>query len=167
MARNANPIASPPDEQALVIAVEGPRRFIVIVSQLAASLLITFFYKEMPALIDNGHLYLAQPPLYRISQGPVTAYARNDAHKDALLDTTFTGRGQIAITRLKGLGEMPATQLRETTMDPEHRILIKIVIPKDETKSTAKQIESLMGRKPELRLAFIQKNAEKALDIDV
>ncbi len=132
-----------------------------------ASLLITFFYQEMRTLIDNGHLFLAQPPLYRISQGPVTAYARNDAHKDELLNTSFTGRGQIEISRFKGLGEMPATQLRETTMDPENRILVKIVIPEDEVKSTARQIDSLMGRKPELRLAFIQQNAEKALNIDV
>jgi topoisomerase IV subunit B len=125
-----------------------------------ASLLITFFYREMRELIETGHLYLAQPPLYRIAQGPNTIYARDDAHKDELLKTEFKGRGKIEISRFKGLGEMPPAQLRDTTMDPAKRSLLRVTIPEVERELTEKQVESLMGRKPELRLAFIQEHAQ-------
>ncbi len=135
--------------------------------QHIASLLITFFYREMPKLIENGHLFLALPPLYRITQGAVTAYARDDAHKDELLATTFAGKGRIEISRFKGLGEMPSSQLRETTMDAQKRVLLKITIPEDEMKLTAQRVESLMGRKPESRLAFIQEHARTFRDLDV
>ena len=139
-----------------------------------ASLLMTFFYREMPGLIENGHLYLAAPPLYRLSQGGKVAYARDDKHKDELMKKEFAGRGKVEISRFKGLGEMPAPQLRETTMNPEKRGLWRVVIPsrkkeseRAEFRATEKLVESLMGRKPELRLEYIQKNAKFAKDLDV
>ncbi len=132
-----------------------------------ASLLITFFYREMRGLIDHGHLYLAQPPLYRITQGGTTVYARDDAHKEELLKTTFKGRGKIDISRFKGLGEMPPMQLRETTMDQSKRILLRITIPESERDLTEERVESLMGRKPELRLAFIQEYAPSVRELDL
>ena len=139
-----------------------------------ASLLMTFFYKEMPRLVENGHLYLAMPPLYRITQGGKSAYARDDAHKDELMATEFTGRGKIDISRFKGLGEMPPAQLKETTMNPGNRILLRVTVPlghneeeHEEAKDTAKLVDSLMGRKPELRFAFIQEHAKFVEDIDV
>ncbi|MGE5540144.1 MAG: DNA topoisomerase IV subunit B [Gemmatimonas sp.] len=132
-----------------------------------ASLLITFFYREMRGLIEAGRLYLAQPPLYRITQGGTTVYARDDAHKDELLRTSFKGRGKIEISRFKGLGEMPPASLKETTMDPTKRTLLRVVIPQGETGFTAQRVESLMGRKPELRLAFIQEHAREAQNLDV
>ena len=137
-----------------------------------ASLLMTFFYQEMPELIANGHLFLAMPPLYRLSQGGKTIYARDDAHREQLLKSEFSGRGKVEISRFKGLGEMPAQQLKETTMDPERRILLRVFVPdktekRAEANRTAKLVESLMGRKPELRLAFIQENASFAKDLDV
>lgn len=124
-----------------------------------ASLLMTFFYQEMPALIKNGHLYLAVPPLYRISQGGNVAYARNDAHKDELLKTTFTGRGKIEIGRFKGLGEMRAEQLKETTMNPQKRTLLRVLIDDENVKATEEAVNDLMGTKPEARFRFIQENA--------
>lgn len=131
-----------------------------------ASLLITFFHQEMPQLIDNGHLYLAMPPLYRISQGPKTLYARDDAHRAELLETEFTGRGKVDVTRFKGLGEMPYAHLKETTMDPKSRSLlqIRIIDDRDETKSS---IERLMGNRPEARFDFIQENAAFVTDLDI
>jgi len=139
-----------------------------------ASLLMTFFYREMPALIENRHLYLAAPPLYRLSQGGKVMYARDDKHKDELLKKEFNGRGKVEISRFKGLGEMPAVQLRETTMDPGKRGLWRVLMPsrkkeseRAEARATEKLVESLMGRKPELRLEFIQKNAKFAKDLDV
>jgi len=139
-----------------------------------ASLLMTFFYRMTPELITNGHLYLALPPLYRISQGEKTIYARDDAHKDKLMETEFNGRGKIDISRFKGLGEMPPKQLKETTMDPDNRTLLKIVIPTGhndediiEAKDTARLVENLMGKKPEMRFQFIQENARFVDDLDV
>jgi topoisomerase-4 subunit B len=132
-----------------------------------ASLLITFFYREMRGLIDAGRLYLAQPPLYRIAQGPQTLYARDDAHKDELMKTVFTGRAKIEISRFKGLGEMPPAQLRDTTMDPAKRTLLRVTIPHSEREHTEQRVESLMGRKPELRLAFIQEHAQGAQELDL
>ena len=137
-----------------------------------ASLLMTFFYQEMPALIENGHLFLAMPPLYRLTQGGRTLYARDDAHREELLKREFSGRGKVEISRFKGLGEMPAAQLKDTTMDAGKRILLRVSVPdktasRAEAKKTEQLVESLMGRKPELRLAFIQENAPFAKDLDV
>ncbi|WIM13854.1 DNA topoisomerase IV subunit B [Enhydrobacter sp.] len=138
-----------------------------------ASLLMTFFYREMPKLIENGHLFLAQPPLYRLSKGGRTEYARDEAHKEELVRDVFGG-GKIDITRFKGLGEMQSVHLRETTMDAGKRTLLKIDIPtaadaeqRREAMRTASLVEDLMGRKPEKRYAFIQENAKFARDLDV
>jgi topoisomerase-4 subunit B len=141
-----------------------------------ASLLMTLFYRLMPGLIEAGRLYLAQPPLYRLSQGGQTLYARDEAHKEQLLAEVFTGRGKVDISRFKGLGEMPAAQLKETTMHPDKRTLLKVSVvepeapdPKGEQKETADTVERLMGRKPELRFAFIQERAKfvEAGDLDL
>ncbi len=138
-----------------------------------ASLLMTFFYREMPGLITSGHVYLAQPPLYRITQGSKTHYARDDAHKEELLAKEFSARGKIEISRFKGLGEMMPAQLRETTMNPKTRSLLRVVISttpedtQDEIKETETLVESLMGRKAELRFQFIQENARFARDVDI
>jgi len=131
-----------------------------------ASLLITFFFQEMPRLIENGHLYLAMPPLYRISQGGKTLYARDDAHKNELMASEFTGKGKVDITRFKGLGEMPFAHLRETTMSPATRTLlqVKVLDDRDATKTT---VDRLMGNKPEARFEFIQENAEFVTDLDI
>ncbi|MBP0440989.1 DNA topoisomerase IV subunit B [Tianweitania sediminis] len=134
-----------------------------------ASLLITFFYQEMPNLIRDGHLYMAVPPLYRISQGGKVMYARDDAHKDQLLKTEFTGRGKVELGRFKGLGEMMAAQLKETTMDPKKRTLLRVEVPQlqDEADATKASVDALMGTKPELRFRFIQDNAEFAEALDI
>ncbi|MBN9275447.1 MAG: type IIA DNA topoisomerase subunit B, partial [Mesorhizobium sp.] len=126
-----------------------------------ASLLITFFYQEMPQLIRDGHLFMAVPPLYSIRQGGKVAYARDDAHKDELLRTEFTGRGKIEIGRFKGLGEMMAGQLKETTMDPKKRTLLRVDVL-DEESATKDAVDALMGTKPEARFRFIQERAEFA-----
>ena len=134
-----------------------------------ASLLITFFYREMRGLIEGGHLYLAVPPLYRLSQGATTLYARDDAHKDALIETAFNGRGKIDVSRFKGLGEMLPKQLKETTMAPATRTLLRVEIDEDDRPGTTKLVDQLMGNKPEARFKFIQERAAfaepDALDI--
>ncbi len=127
-----------------------------------ASLLITFFYQEMPDLIRDGKLYLAIPPLYKISQGGKTLYARDDDHKDELLATEFTGNKKVDIGRFKGLGEMMPAQLKETTMDPAKRSLLRVEIPEIDENSTRSTVDQLMGNKPEARFKFIQENAEFA-----
>ncbi len=132
-----------------------------------AALLMTYFYREMPQLIANGHLFLAVPPLYRLTQGSVTEYARDDKHRDRLLKSGFKGKGKIEISRFKGLGEMPAAQLKSTTMDPAERTMLRVRVPRDHKAETDERVESLMGRKPELRFAFIQGNAEFAGELDV
>ncbi len=132
-----------------------------------AALLMTFFYREIPGLIDAGFLYLAQPPLYRLTQGGKTIYARDDADKDALIKDAFDGRGKVDISRFKGLGEMPPAQLKDTTMDPAKRTLLQVTIPKSEDKSTSRLVDDLMGRKPERRLAFIRENAHLVRELDV
>ncbi|WP_375653890.1 MULTISPECIES: DNA topoisomerase IV subunit B [unclassified Bartonella] len=132
-----------------------------------ASLLITFFFQEMPDLIHQGHLYLAVPPLYRISQGGKVAYARDDIHKDELLKTEFTGKAKIEIGRFKGLGEMRAEQLKETTMHPQKRTLLRVSIDAVEMQETKKTVESLMGTKPEARFRFIQENSTFASNLDI
>ncbi|MET1415540.1 DNA topoisomerase IV subunit B [Roseibium sp. HPY-6] len=132
-----------------------------------ASLLITFFYREMPELIRGGHLYLAVPPLYRLSQGGKTLYARDDAHKDELLETAFKGKSKVEIGRFKGLGEMLPAQLKETTMDPAKRSMLKVDVDEAEIGTTNDTVERLMGNKPEARFRFIQENAEFADDLDI
>ena len=124
-----------------------------------ASLLITFFYRQMPRLIEKGHLYLAVPPLYKLTQGSKTVYARDDEHMEELKRKELTGKGKIEVSRFKGLGEMMAKQLKETTMDPKLRTLLKVVIDGEEREETADCVERLMGNKPEARFAFIQENA--------
>jgi topoisomerase-4 subunit B len=123
-----------------------------------ASLLITFFFQEMRGLIDGGHLYLAVPPLYRLSQGAKTFYARDDAHKEVLMRKEFNGKGKVDVSRFKGLGEMLPRQLKETTMDPKARTLLRVEIAEDD-KSTGKLVDQLMGNKPEARFRFIQERA--------
>jgi len=139
-----------------------------------ASLLMTFFYREMPSLIENGHLYLAQPPLYRLAQGGTVVYARDDTHKDEILKTVLTGKGKVEVSRFKGLGEMPPAQLKETTMDPKRRVLLRVLVPgrsteedQDDARDTADLVERLMGRKAETRFAFIQENARFVEELDV
>ncbi|MCF6216889.1 MAG: DNA topoisomerase IV subunit B [Emcibacter sp.] len=132
-----------------------------------ATLLITLFYQEMPELIKNGHLYLAQPPLYRIAQGGTVFYARDDQHKDELMETEFKGRGKIEISRFKGLGEMPAAQLKETTMKKDKRTLLRVIIPEGTRLDTSERVDALMGKKPELRFQFIQENADKVAELDI
>jgi len=135
-----------------------------------ASLLITFFYREMPKLIESGHLFLALPPLYRIAAGGDVVYARDDAHKDELMKTKFKNR-KVEVSRFKGLGEMPPAQLKETTMDPRKRTLLRVVVPdrdhREAFEETQNLVESLMGRKPELRLAFIQEHATAVGELDI
>jgi topoisomerase-4 subunit B len=127
-----------------------------------ASLLITFFYRQMPKMIDAGRLYLAVPPLFRLQHGGKIAYARNDKHKDELLKSDFNANAKVEVSRFKGLGEMMAAQLKETTMDPSKRMLLKVVLAESDIKATAKAVENLMGNKAETRFAFIQENAEFA-----
>jgi topoisomerase IV subunit B len=127
-----------------------------------ASLLITFFYRQMPTLIDNGHLYLAVPPLYRLSHGGRNFYARNDKHRDELMKKEFNANAKVEVSRFKGLGEMMAAQLKETTMDPKKRTLLRVVLVADERKNTEKSVERLMGTKAEARFEFIQERAEFA-----
>jgi topoisomerase-4 subunit B len=131
-----------------------------------ASLLITFFYRTMPEMVRAGRLFLALPPLYRLSHGGKVAYARDDAHREELLATDFKGK-KPEISRFKGLGEMMPAQLKETTMDPARRTLARVTLPRSE-EPVESLVETLMGRKPELRFRFIQENAEFAAeDIDV
>ncbi len=127
-----------------------------------ASLLITFFYTQMLALIERGHLYLAVPPLYRLTHGGKTLYARDDKHKVELLKKEFHANAHVEVGRFKGLGEMMAAQLKETTMDPRKRILLRVQIKDDDRKATAKSVERLMGSKAEARFEFIQERAEFA-----
>ncbi|MTI15652.1 DNA topoisomerase IV subunit B [Rhodobacteraceae bacterium RKSG542] len=132
-----------------------------------AALLITFFYREMPKLVENGHLYLAVPPLYRLSQGGKTFYARDDAHRDEILAKHFKKSGKVEIGRFKGLGEMLPAQLKETTMDPSKRTLLQVVVSEDSADETKVSVEQLMGNKPEARFNFIQERAEFATDLDI
>ncbi|WP_128925498.1 DNA topoisomerase IV subunit B [Bradyrhizobium guangxiense] len=127
-----------------------------------ASLLITFFYRQMPRLIDEGHLFLAVPPLYKLTHGSKSVYARDDAHKDALLKSEFNANAKVEVNRFKGLGEMMPAQLKETTMDPSKRTLLKVVLLADDRDTTADSVERLMGTKAEARFAFISDKAEFA-----
>ncbi|MDX1922230.1 MAG: DNA topoisomerase IV subunit B [Alphaproteobacteria bacterium] len=139
-----------------------------------AALLMTFFYREIPQLIAGGHLFLAQPPLYRLMHGTKMFYARNDAHKDELLAKEFGKNAKVEVSRFKGLGEMQPAQLRDTTMDPKKRTLLRVVLPnahdpdqRDDVKITEDLVEALMGKKPESRFKFIQENAHFAKELDV
>jgi topoisomerase-4 subunit B len=131
-----------------------------------ASLLLTFFFREMPELIRNGHLFLAVPPLYRLTHGGTTVYARDDVEKDQLLAKQFKGKN-VDIGRFKGLGEMMPQQLRETTMDPKKRILLRVVVDEDVRSETKTTVEELMGTKPETRFRFIQDRAAFVDELDV
>jgi topoisomerase-4 subunit B len=132
-----------------------------------ASLLLTFFYREIPDLIRQGHLFLAMPPLYRMTQGAKSEYARDEKHRDELLKTVFKGSSKVEIGRFKGLGEMMPAQLKETTMKPGKRILIQVEIADAARKETENLVERLMGKKPELRFQYIQENAQFATGVDV
>jgi topoisomerase IV subunit B len=127
-----------------------------------ASLLITFFYRQMPQLIDHGHLYLAVPPLYRLAHGGKVFYARDDKHKEEILKNEFRANANVEISRFKGLGEMMPAQLKETTMDPKKRTLLKVMLLADDRADTAQSVERLMGVKAEPRFEFIQQRAEFA-----
>jgi topoisomerase-4 subunit B len=127
-----------------------------------ASLLITFFYRQMPKLIEEGHLYLAVPPLFRLSHGGKTFYARDEKHKEELLKKEFHANAKVEVSRFKGLGEMMASQLKETTMDPKKRTLLRVTLEDAARTATAKSVDQLMGTKPEARFAFIQERAEFA-----
>ncbi|KPL55106.1 DNA topoisomerase IV [Prosthecomicrobium hirschii] len=131
-----------------------------------ASLLITFFYREMPDLIRKGHLFLAVPPLYRLTHGSKTIYARDDAHKDELLATVYRNK-KPEVGRFKGLGEMMPFQLKETTMDPKSRTLLRVQVIEGQEDATRDSVERLMGNKPEARFAFITERAAFASDIDL
>lgn len=141
-----------------------------------ASLLMSFFYQEMPQLIENKHLYLAQPPLYRLTQGGQSLYARDDAEKELFLKTRFKNAKNVEISRFKGLGEMSAAQLKETTMSPAHRTLLRVVIPsrsatteesREEASYTHDVVTRLMGSKPEFRFQFIQERAKFVENLDI
>ena len=124
-----------------------------------------FFFRQTPGLIESGRLYLAMPPLYRISSGNKSVYARDDAHKDQLLATEFKGK-KPDIGRFKGLGEMMPAQLKETTMNHKTRTMPRVSLPKS-VKSVQDLVETLMGKKPELRFKFIQDNAKFVEELDV
>jgi topoisomerase-4 subunit B len=131
-----------------------------------ASLLMTFFFTQMRPLIDAGHLYLAAPPLYRLTQGGRSVYVQTDPEKDALMAKGLGGRGKVEVSRFKGLGEMMPAQLKETTMSPASRTLIRVAVGDDDGE-TAGLVERLMGKRPELRFQFIQENARFVEDLDV
>ena len=132
-----------------------------------ASLLMTFFFTQMRPLIDAGHLYLACPPLFRLTQGPRRVYCLTEAEKDAWLAKGLGGKGKIDVSRFKGLGEMDAKDLKETTMDPATRKLIRVTLTDEVPGETADLVERLMGKKPELRFEYIQENAKFVEELDV
>ena len=139
-----------------------------------AALLMTYFYREMPSLIEAGRLFLAQPPLYRMTQGAKTLYALDDLQREELTQSGFSARGKIEISRFKGLGEMPPAQLRETTMNPETRRLLRVELPRRDTigadarRGVDQLVNTLMGKKAELRFGYIRDHAEDVLaDLDL
>ena len=131
-----------------------------------AALLMTFFFRQMPDLVSSGRLFLAMPPLYRLTAGGKSAYAMDDAHKEELMDSMFSGK-RVEVGRFKGLGEMMPAQLKETTMNPATRTLARVVIPPETEVTPEDLVETLMGRKAELRYRFIQENAQFVEDLDV
>jgi len=132
-----------------------------------ASLLMTFFFTQMRPMIDAGHLYLACPPLFRLTQGAKRVYALDEHERDEKLKMGLGGKGRIDVSRFKGLGEMDAKDLRETTMDPISRKLIRVTIDDDHPEETNELVQRLMGKKPELRFQYIQENARFAEQIDI
>ena len=132
-----------------------------------ASLLMTFFFTQMRPMIDHGHLYLACPPLYRLTQGSRRVYCLDEAERDEWLAKGLGGKGKIDVSRFKGLGEMDAKDLKETTMDPEQRKLIRVSIDDEFPGETGDLVERLMGKKPELRFQYIQENAQFVEELDV
>jgi topoisomerase-4 subunit B len=132
-----------------------------------ASLLMTFFFTQMRPMIDHGHLYLACPPLFRVTQGAKRVYCLDEAEKNAALEKGLGGKGKMDVSRFKGLGEMDAKDLKETTMDPASRKLIRVTIDEDEPGETGDLVERLMGKKPELRFQYIQENARFVEELDV
>jgi len=132
-----------------------------------ASLLMTFFYRELPELVRHGHLYLAQPPLYRLTQGAKSVYAMDEMDREGKIKAEFKAGAKVEVSRFKGLGEMPPGQLRETTMDPAKRTLLKVVTLPEERAATSALVENLMGRRPELRFQFIQEKAGTVEEVDV
>jgi len=132
-----------------------------------AALLMTFFFTQMRPMIDHGHLYLACPPLYRLTQGARRLYVADDAEKERMMEKGLGGKGKIDVQRFKGLGEMDAKDLKETTMDPKSRKLIRVTIDEDEPGQTGDLVERLMGKKPELRFQYIQENARFVEELDV
>jgi topoisomerase-4 subunit B len=132
-----------------------------------AALLMTFFFTQMRPMIDTGHLYLARPPLFRLTQGAKRVYCIDEAERDVWLEKGLGGRGKIDVSRFKGLGEMDAKDLKETTMDPASRQLIRVTIDEDEPGETGDLVERLMGKKPEMRYQYIQENAKFAEELDV
>ncbi len=132
-----------------------------------ASLLMTFFFTQMRPMIDAGHLYLACPPLFRLTQGAERIYCLDEAERDAWLEKGLGGKGKIDVSRFKGLGEMDAKDLKDTTMNPETRKLIRVTIDEDEPGETGDLVERLMGKKPELRFEYIQENARFVEELDV
>ena len=132
-----------------------------------ASLLMTFFFTQMRPLIDHGHLYLACPPLFRLTQGSNRVYCLDQVERDTWLTSGLGGRGKIDVSRFKGLGEMDAKDLKETTMDPSSRKLIRVSIDDEEPGETSNLVDQLMGKKPELRFQYIQENAKFADELDI
>jgi topoisomerase-4 subunit B len=132
-----------------------------------ASLLMTFFFTQMRPMIDHGHLYLACPPLFRLTQGAKRVYALDEAEKEMWMEKGLGGKGKIEVSRFKGLGEMDAKDLKETTMDPASRKLIRVTIDEDEPGETGDLVERLMGKKPEKRFEYIQANARFVEELDI
>ncbi len=132
-----------------------------------AALLMTFFFTQMRPMIDAGHLYLACPPLFRLTQGAKRVYCIDEAEKAAWMEKGIGGKGKIDVSRFKGLGEMDAKDLKDTTMNPASRTLIRVTIEEDMPGDTADLVERLMGKKPEMRFQYIQENAQFVEELDV
>ena len=132
-----------------------------------ASLLMTFFFTQMRPLIDQGHLYLACPPLFRLTQGSNRVYCKDQIERDKWISEGLGGKGKIEVSRFKGLGEMDAKDLKQTTMDPTSRKLIRVAIDEDQPGETGDLVDRLMGKKPELRYQYIQSNARFVNELDV
>ena len=128
---------------------------------------VTFFYQEMPELIENNHLFLAVPPLFRVAQGAKSFYARTEQHRDEIIAREFKVTQKVETNRFKGLGEMNPSQLKETTMEPTKRLLLRVEIGDGDKSELADAINGLMGSKPEARFRFIQDRAAFAKDLDI
>jgi DNA gyrase/topoisomerase IV subunit B len=131
-----------------------------------ATLLLTFFYRHVPGLFPDGRIYLACPPLYKIAWGQEIQWAQDDAHRDRIL-AKLPKNAKPTLTRFKGLGEMPARDLSETTLDPARRRLLRVVVPDDDRPYTERTVSDLMGKEPEARFKFIMAEAYTAKDIDI